>query len=79
MGVDYGGYIKEKMQKNPVTISAEASFYEARAIIRDKGIRHLPVVDKDHRLVSLVTANDIRGAAPSDATTTSVTSLHYLF
>jgi len=66
------------MQKNPVTISAEASFYEARAIIRDKGIRHLPVVDKDHRLVGLVTDNDIRGAAPSDATSLSVHELHYL-
>jgi acetoin utilization protein AcuB len=78
MGIDYEGYIKEKMQKNPVTISAEASFYEARAIIRDKGIRHLPVVDKDHRLVGLVTDNDIRGAAPSDATSLSVHELHYL-
>ena len=78
MGIDYEGYIKEKMQKNPVTISAEASFYEARAIIRDKGIRHLPVVDKDHRLVGLVTDNDIRGAAPSDATSLSVPELHYL-
>ena len=78
MGIDYEGYIKEKMQKNPVTISAEASFYEARAIIRDKGIRHLPVVDRDHRLVGLVTDNDIRGAAPSDATSLSVHELHYL-
>ena len=78
MGIDYEGYIREKMQKNPVTISAEASFYEARAIIRDKGIRHLPVVDKDHRLVGLVTDNDIRGAAPSDATSLSVHELHYL-
>jgi len=78
MGIDYEGYIKEKMQKNPITISPEASFYEARAIIRDKGIRHLPVVDRDHRLVGLVTDNDIRGAAPSDATSLSVHELHYL-
>ena len=41
MGIVYEGYIKEKMQKNPITISPEASFYDARAIIRDKGIRHL--------------------------------------
>jgi len=78
MGIDYEGYIKEKMQKNPITISPEASFYEARAIIRDKGIRHLPVVDKNHHLVGLVTDNDIREAAPSDATSLSVHELHYL-
>ena len=78
MGIDYEGYIKEKMQKNPITIGPEASFYEARAIIRDKGIRHLPVLDKHHQLVGLVTDSDIREAAPSDATTLSVHELHYL-
>jgi acetoin utilization protein AcuB len=78
MGIDYEGYIKENMQKNPITISPEASFYEARAIIRDKGIRHLPVVDKEHRLVGLIADRDIREAAPSDATSLSVHELHYL-
>jgi acetoin utilization protein AcuB len=78
MGIDYEGYIREKMQKDPITISPDASFYEARAIIRDKGIRHLPVVDKQHHLVGLVTDRDIREAAPSDATTLSVHELHYL-
>ena len=78
MGIEYEGYIKEKMQKNPIAIGPDASFYEARAIIRDKGIRHLPVVDKEHRLVGLITDNDIREAAPSDATSLSVHELHYL-
>ena len=78
MGIDYEGYIKEKMQRNPITIAPDASFYEARAIIRDKGIRHLPVVDKSHHLVGLVTDQDIREAAPSDATSLSVHELHYL-
>jgi len=78
MGIDYEGYIREKMQKNPITIGPDASFYEARAIIRDKGIRHLPVVDKHLHLVGLVTDRDIREAAPSDATTLSVHELHYL-
>jgi acetoin utilization protein AcuB len=78
MGIDYEGYIRERMQKNPITIGPDASFYEARAIIRDKGIRHLPVVDKHHHLVGLVTDRDIREAAPSDATTLSVHELHYL-
>ena len=66
------------MQKNPITIRPDASFYEARAIIRDKGIRHLPVVDKNNKLVGIVTDRDIRQAAPSDATTLSVHELHYL-
>jgi acetoin utilization protein AcuB len=78
MGVDYEGYIREKMQKKPFTINPDASFYEARALIRDKGIRHIPVVDKGGHLVGLITDRDIREAAPSDATSLSVHELHYL-
>lgn len=78
MGIDYEGLIKVKMQKNPVTIGPEASFYEARAIVRDKGIRHLPVVDKDGELVGIVTDADIREAAPSDASDLTVHELQYL-
>ena len=79
MGIDYEGLIKVKMQKNPVTIGPEASFYEARAIIRDKGIRHLPVVDKNNRLVGIITDTDIREAGPSNASELSIHELHYLF
>src|SRR4030042_3025535 len=78
MGIDYEGYIKEKMQKRPITISPDASFYEARALIRDKGIRHLPVIDKNGHLVGILTDRDIREAAPSDATSLSAHELHYL-
>jgi len=78
MGVDYEGYIKGIIQKNPITIDADASFYKARALIRDKGIRHLPVLDRSGQLVGIVTDRDIRQAAPSEATTLSVHELHYL-
>jgi acetoin utilization protein AcuB len=78
IGIDYEGYIKEMMQKDPVTIRPEASFYDARALIRDKGIRHLPVVDKNGRLVGILTDRDIREAAPSDATSLNAHELHYL-
>ena len=78
MGIDYEGYLKEMMNKNPVTIRPEASFYEARALIRDKGVRHLPVVDKNDLLVGIVTDRDIREAAPSDATSLNVHELQYL-
>jgi acetoin utilization protein AcuB len=78
MGVDYEGYIKEMMQKNPISVLPEATFYEARALIRDKGIRHLPVLDKNGNLLGIVTDRDIREAAPSDATTLSAHELHYL-
>jgi acetoin utilization protein AcuB len=78
MKIQYKGFMREKINRNPVTIGPEASFYEARALIHDKGIRHLPVVDKSNRLVGIVTDRDIREAAPSDATLLSVQELHYL-
>ena len=78
MKVSYKGFMREKIQRNVMTISPDASFFEARNLIHDKGIRHLPVVDKDNRLVGILTDRDIRRAAPSDATTLSVHELNYL-
>ena len=78
MKIFYKGFMREKIQKNPVTISPEASFFEARNLIHEKGIRHLPVVDKNNSLVGIVTDRDIREASPSDATLLSVQELNYL-
>ena len=78
MKIHYKGFMREKIQRNPVTISPDASFFEARNLIHEKGIRHLPVVDKNGKLVGIVTDRDIREAAPSDATLLSVQELNYL-
>jgi acetoin utilization protein AcuB len=78
MKIHYKGFMREKIQRNPVTIGQEASFYEARNLIHEKGVRHLPVVDKSNTLVGIVTDRDIREAAPSDATLLSVQELNYL-
>jgi acetoin utilization protein AcuB len=78
MKIDYKGFMRERIQRNPVTIRPEASFFEARALIHEKGVRHLPVIDKNNHLVGIVTDRDIREAAPSDATLLSVQELNYL-
>jgi acetoin utilization protein AcuB len=78
MKIDYKGFMREKIQRNPVTISPDASFFEARNLIHEKGVRHLPVVDKSGKLLGIVTDRDIREAAPSDATLLSVQELNYL-
>ncbi len=71
-------FVKSKMERNPITINPEASFFEARKLIQEEGIRHLPVVDNKERLVGLVTDRDIREAGPSDATLLSVQEINYL-
>jgi len=78
MKIQYKGFMREKIQRNPITISPEASFFEARNLIHEKGIRHLPVIDKNNHLVGIVTDSDVREAAPSDATLLSVQELNYL-
>jgi acetoin utilization protein AcuB len=78
MKIQYKGFMREKINRTPVTIGPDSSFYEVRALIHDKGIRHLPVVDKNNQLLGIVTDGDIREAAPSDATLLSVQELHYL-
>jgi len=70
--------MRQMIQRNPVTISPDASFSEARSLIHTKGIRHLPVMDKNNRIVGIVTDADIRKAAPSDATTLSIYEINYL-
>ncbi len=78
MKINYKGFMREKIKRDVVTISPDASFFEARGLIHEKGIRHLPVVDQNNRVLGIVTDRDIRQAAPSDATTLSVHELNYL-
>ncbi len=78
MKIHYKGFMREKIRRNPITIGPEANFFEARSLIHDKGVRHLPVVDKENNLIGIVTDRDVREAAPSDATLLSVQELNYL-
>ncbi|MDP2970275.1 MAG: CBS and ACT domain-containing protein [Deltaproteobacteria bacterium] len=78
MKIHYKGFMREKIRRNPITISPDANFFEARGLIHDKGVRHLPVIDKDNHLIGIVTDRDVREAAPSDATLLSVQELNYL-
>jgi len=78
MKLHYKGFMKEKIHRNPMTISPHATFFAAQNLIQEKGIRHLPVVDRDGSVVGIVTDADIRKAAPSGATSLSVRELNYL-
>ncbi len=75
MKTQYKGFMRDRIQRNPITIRPDASFFEARSLIHDKGIRHLPVVDKENRLVGIVTETDIREAGPSDVAMLGVKEL----
>jgi acetoin utilization protein AcuB len=78
MKINYKGFMRERIRKNPVTINADASFFEARSLIQEKGVRHLPVVDESNKILGIVTESDIRQAGPSDVNMLSVKEASHL-
>lgn len=60
-------FINKSMTKNVITIGPDAGIEEARKLMEKNGIRHLPVVLEDFKLVGIVTDRDIRSAQPSCA------------
>jgi acetoin utilization protein AcuB len=78
MKINYKGFMREKIRKNPVTINPNASFFEAQNLIQEKGVRHIPVVDETNRLLGIVTESDIRKAGPSDVDMLRVQEASYL-
>jgi acetoin utilization protein AcuB len=62
-------YISEYMTSDPITISSAVFLPEARRILNEFHIRHLPVVDRENKLVGIVSDRDLRSAYPSSVTT----------
>jgi acetoin utilization protein AcuB len=54
--------VRDVMTKAPLTIDPEAPLATAVAVMRERGLRHLPVVDDAGRLMGIVTDRDLRGA-----------------
>ncbi len=58
-------FIDKSMTKKLITITADTDIFEARRLLTENRIRHLPVVNKDAVLVGIVTDRDVRSAMPS--------------
>ncbi|MBI2002155.1 MAG: CBS domain-containing protein [candidate division NC10 bacterium] len=70
-------HVLQWMNRDLVTVSPDESFRTAMHLIRQKGIRHIPVVE-GKRLVGIITDRDLRQASPSGATSLSIHELHYI-
>lgn len=70
-------YVRKSMTKSPYTITADASIADAVALLREKGLRRLPVVDGE-KLVGLLTESDIQKVSPTKATSLSIFEINYL-
>ncbi len=70
-------FVRNRMTKNPVTVSENTPVLEAGEIMRKQGFSRLPVT-RDGKLVGIVTDRDIMRVSPSPATTLSVFEVNYL-
>ncbi|HXJ82832.1 MAG TPA: CBS domain-containing protein [Candidatus Methylomirabilis sp.] len=55
--------VRDVMTCSPLTVDLETSLREAAGLMKQRGIRHLPVVDRAGRLMGILTDRDIRHAA----------------
>jgi acetoin utilization protein AcuB len=69
--------VEHWMTRDVISIEADTPFLEARLILKERKIRHLPVVEA-RRLIGVVTDRDLKEAAPSGASSLDVYELNYL-
>lgn len=65
------------MNRNVLTVDASDSMLDAQKILKERNIRHLPVI-RNGKLVGILTDRDLKKASPSDATTLEAHELLYL-
>ena len=69
--------VKDFMTKKVVYISPDTTVARAADLMRDQGLRRLPVIEND-KLVGLVTEGTMAEASPSKATSLSIYEMNYL-
>ena len=57
--------VAEIMSTELLTLGPDASLQDARALMAEHGIRHIPIVEDENRLVGLLSQRDVLAAADS--------------
>jgi CBS domain-containing protein len=57
--------VSDMMTPNPHTLQPHNTLADAKAIMEDVGIRHIPVTDMDKQLIGIVTQRDVLSAQES--------------
>jgi acetoin utilization protein AcuB len=70
--------IRDRMTRNPVLCAADLSVTDAFDLMKKSRIRRMPVVDKNGKLVGIVSDKDLLRVSPSPATTLSAYEIPYL-
>jgi acetoin utilization protein AcuB len=69
--------VQDWMSKDLITVDEDASIMKASKIMKQNGIKHLPVLRKG-RLVGIVSDRELKEATPSQATTLDIHEMYHL-
>jgi acetoin utilization protein AcuB len=58
-------FVSERMATNLITVGPDLTIFEAKELMSEKNIRHLPVVDSQGKLLGIISDRDMRDAMPS--------------
>jgi acetoin utilization protein AcuB len=70
--------VEKRMTRNPITVHPDTTVIDAQALMRREKISRLPVVDRNGRLVGIVSEKDLIYASPSRASTLDVYEMNFL-
>ena len=70
--------VKNRMSQPVITVEPDLPIMDALNLMRSKNIRRMPVVDKQGKLIGIVSNKDLLNASPSSATSLSVWEINYL-
>ncbi|GBE33315.1 hypoxic response protein 1 [bacterium BMS3Bbin05] len=70
-------FVSDWMTKRVFTVSPDDSISDAARLLKEKGIKHIPVV-KGEKIRGILSDRDIKEYVPSKATSLDVYELHYL-
>ena len=71
-------YVDRIMTRDVVTVTEKTKLARLSELMRERKLRHLPVVDDAGRLVGIVSHRDVQRAEPSPITTLDVGEVNYL-
>ncbi len=57
-------FVSRSMTRKVISVDPETKIFDAQELMQANNIRHLPVIEKDDKLVGIVTDRDIRSALP---------------
>ncbi|MBI5576079.1 MAG: CBS domain-containing protein [Deltaproteobacteria bacterium] len=70
--------VSKRMMRNPVYVDENDSMKKAMDLLKEREIRHLPVLKDGDKLVGIVSERDIKLASPSPATALEIREIYYL-